>query len=99
MQGISRNRPLLCENRLEYISEFNDLRVDSLRIQSREFFCQRRELIARAGMSTEFRAKPTRSPRRIRLGQRGFSFTDKKIINYCDMLSMPNERALLLRTD
>ena len=49
MQGISRNQPSFANICLENISEFRCLRMNSLRRQSREFFCQRRELIRRAG--------------------------------------------------
>ena len=57
MQGISRNQPSFAKIRLENISEFRRLRMNSLRRQSREFFCQRRELIRRAGNEQGIRRK------------------------------------------
>jgi hypothetical protein len=57
MQGISRNQPLFAKICLENISEFRCLRMNSLRRQSREFFCQGRELIRRAGNEQGIRRK------------------------------------------
>src|SRR5271170_5089905 len=64
--GNFLNSAVFCEICLENICEFSCLRMNSLRIQGREFFCQRRELILRTGNRREFGAKPIRSPRRFR---------------------------------
>ena len=57
MQGISRNQPLFAKILLENIREFSRLRMNSLLEQSREFFCQRREIIRRAGNEQGIRRK------------------------------------------
>src|SRR5271163_2495882 len=56
-QGIFSIQPFFAKIYLENGCEFSCLRVNSLRRQSREFFCQRRELIRRAGNGREFRRK------------------------------------------
>src|SRR5271169_1518535 len=61
-QGIFSIQPFFAKICLENGCEFSSLRVNSLRRQGREFFCQRRELIRRAGNGREFDAKPIRSP-------------------------------------
>jgi len=56
-QGIFSIQPFFAKICLENGYEFSSLRVNSLLKQSREFFCQRRELIRRAGNRREFGAK------------------------------------------
>jgi hypothetical protein len=57
MQGISRIQPSFAKICLESISEFRCLWMNSLRRQSREFFCQRREFFCRAGNEQGIRRK------------------------------------------
>lgn len=56
-QGIYSIQPFFAKIRLENIYQFSRLRMNSLREQSREFFCQGRELFWRAGNGREFRRK------------------------------------------
>ena len=96
MQGISRNQPSFAKIRLESISEFRCLRTNSLLDQSREFFCQRRELIRRAGNEQGIRSKPIRASRGMRLRLNSSVKWIPKIINI--MVSGADERAWLHRT-
>src|SRR5271163_3871199 len=94
-QGIFSIQPFFAKIRFENICEFSCLRVNSLRRQSREFFCQGREFFAWAGNRREFGARPIRSPRRIRSRQKCFLVVDKRILNAgCG----PDEHAWLLPT-
>src|SRR5271163_1342024 len=94
-QGIFSIQPFFAKIRFENICEFSCLRVNSLRRQSREFFCQGREFFAWAGNGREFGARPIRSPRRIRSRQKYFLVVDKRILNAgCG----PDEHAWLLPT-
>src|SRR5271163_3277800 len=56
-QGIFSIQPFFAKVCLENIREFSCLRMNSLRRQSREFFCQGRELIRRAGKWEGIRRK------------------------------------------
>src|SRR5271170_7728144 len=56
-QGIFSIQPFFAKTCLENGYEFSSLRVNSLLKQSRDFFCQRREFIRRAGNRREFGAK------------------------------------------
>jgi len=80
-QGIYSIQPFFAKIRLKNGCEFSSSRVNSLCRRSREFFCQRRELCARAGNGREFRARPVRSPRRHRIAPKCFIIMDKKISN------------------
>src|SRR5271163_2433296 len=61
-QGIYPIPPFLAKICLENGCEFSGLRVNSLHLQGREFFCQRRELFARAGNFAQDRsARPDAS--------------------------------------
>src|SRR5271169_6476768 len=71
-QGIFSIQPFFAKICLENSCEFSCLRMNSLLEQGRVFFCQRRELIRRAGNGREFPVlccNYTRSPRRIRSRQ------------------------------
>ena len=96
MQGISRNQPSFAKIRLENISEFRCLRMNSLRRQSREFFCQRRELIRRAGNEQGIRRKTDPRAPTHPMASEYFSVLDTKIIN--NMVACADEHAWLLRT-
>jgi len=80
-QGIYSIQPFLAKIGLENGCEFSSLRVNSLHLQGREFFCQRRELFARAGNGREFRARPIRSPPTHPMTPKWLKVVDKKIIN------------------
>src|SRR5271163_5350327 len=80
-QGIFYIQPFFAKICLENICEFSCLLMNSLRIQGREFFCQRRELIRRAGNRREFGAKPIRSPPTLPIAPKFFQAVDKNITN------------------
>ena len=96
MQGISRNQPSFANIRLENISEFRCLRMNSLRRQSREFFCQRREFFCRAGNEQGIRRKTDPRAPTHPMASEYFSVLDTKIIN--NMVACADEHAWLLRT-
>src|SRR5277367_815991 len=79
MQGIFSIQPFFAKICLENICEFSCLRMNSLLEQRREFFCQRRELIRRAGNRREFDATPIRSTPTHPIAPKCFLVVDKKI--------------------
>ena len=81
MQGISRIQPFFANIRIENISEFRYLRMNSLRRQSREFFCQRREFFCRAGNEQGIRPKTDPRAPTHPMASEYFSVLDTKIIN------------------
>ena len=95
MQGISRIQPSLANIRLENISEFRCLRMNSLRRRSREFFCQRREFFCRAGNEQGIRPKTDPRAPTHPMALEYFSVLDTKIIN--NMVACAGEHAWLLR--
>jgi hypothetical protein len=96
MRGISPNQPCFEKICLENISEFRCLRTNSLREQSREFFCQRRELIRRAGNEQGiWRKTDPRAPTHL-MASKYFGEVEMKIIN--SVIARADEHAWLLRT-
>ena len=91
MQGILRNQPFFANIRLENISEFRCLRMNSLRRQSREFFCQRRELIRRAGNEQGIRRKTDPRGPTHPMASEYLSVLDTKVIN--NMVACADEHA------
>ena len=79
MQGIFSIQSFFAKICLENICEFSCLRMNSLLEQRREFFCQRRELIRRAGNRREFDATPIRSTPTPPIAPKCFLVVDKKI--------------------
>ena len=80
-QGIFSIQPFFAKICLENGYEFSSLRVNSLLKQSREFFCQRRELIRRAGNRREFGAKTDPLAPTHPIAPKCFLMVDKKILN------------------
>jgi hypothetical protein len=79
MQGISWNRLFFAKFRLKNISGFRCLRMNSLLEQSTEFFCQRRELIRRAGNEQGIRRKTDPRAPTHPMTSKYFSVMDMKI--------------------
>ena len=82
--------------RLESISEFRCLRMNSLRRQSRELFCQRREFFCRAGNEQGIRHKTDPRAPTYPIASEYFSVLDTKVSN--TMVACADEQAWLLRT-
>jgi hypothetical protein len=96
MQGISRNQLSFAKIRPETISEFRCLRMNSLRRQSREFFCQGRQFFRRAGNEQGIRHKSDPRAPTHPMALEYFSALDTKIIN--NMVACTGEHARLLPT-
>src|SRR5271155_5391054 len=80
-QGIFSIQPFFAKICLENSCEFSCLRMNSLLKQSREFFCQGRELIRRAGKWQGIRRKTDPLAPTHPLAPKCFLVVDKKIFN------------------
>jgi hypothetical protein len=94
-QGIYSIQPFFAKIRLENIHQFSRLRMNSLLEQSREFFCQGRELFWRAGNGREFRRKTDSLAPTHPIAPKFFFVVDNKML---DIGCGRYEHAWLLRT-